>query len=146
MSTTAPTAVWNPTLLTSIKGALLTVGAIQEGEDLTAEDYAVCVEKVQNWIKEQEASGLHVWTECEGILFLQANQYRYLLGPGTADHACDAFNYVQTTSTASIGADGTVIPFTSVAGISSGDNIGVVLDSGTTFCPVIYTGSAWIAG
>ena len=137
---TLPVATWNPSLIQTVTNALITVGAIQEDEVPTAADLNVAMYKIQNWIKAQQASGLHVWTEEEAILFLQAGQSRYLLGTGTADHCCDAYSYVpfQLASTAAAGS--TVIAIAALAqipnpGVSAaiGDNIGVVLDSGIAF-------------
>ena len=52
---------------------------------------------LNSMIKEWAASGIHIWTTQEAILFLQQDQYRYLLGTGTspspATHCCDAFSY-----------------------------------------------------
>lgn len=130
---TVPSATWNPTLIQCVTRALIHVGAIGEDEDPTADDINQAINLMQNWIKEQQASGLHVWTQQEGVLFLQPGQYRYLLGTGSTDHACDAFEYAQTTlfTTAAAGASSVVV--TSATGFASGDNIGIALDANTMF-------------
>jgi hypothetical protein len=151
---TTPPANWNPTLLQTVRSALITVGALQEGENPGPDDLNEAVYKVQNWIKAQQASGLHVWTEEECILFLQAGQPRYLLGGGTTDHCCDAYGYgaFQLASTAGAGANSVSITVLSPVTPnptfipSVGDNIGVVLDSGIAFWTTVSSIAGTVLG
>jgi hypothetical protein len=84
---------------------------------------------VQAW----QASGIHVWAEETGILFLQPDQIRYQLGAGSSDHATLTDDWVQTALTANAAAAATSIVVSSISGIASGDHIGVWLDSGDVF-------------
>ena len=109
------------------------ISAIAEDETPTAGMYADAAFALNAMVKEWMATGIHVWTEEEAILFLQQGQPRYLLGGTNNDNCCDANGYVlaQLASPASAG-DGTVTLVTA-AGISTGNYFGVVLDSGAAF-------------
>jgi len=131
--TTDATSSWNPTLRQIVTGALLKVGAIDETEAPTADQFQSAVFTLNGMIKEWQASGIHVWTEEEAILFLQPLQYRYILGPGTTDHACPAFGWTQLTLSSAVAAGATSLPVVSASGINAGDNIGVVLDNNAVF-------------
>lgn len=81
-----------------------------------------------------QATGLHVWTEQEAILFLQANQVRYEIGgPGTNANTSDSNQWLELTLTAPVAPAATAITVSSIAGVSNGQNIGIVLGNGTTF-------------
>ena len=131
--TTATTAIFNPSVAAIINMAYRKIGAIAEDETPTAGMYADAAFALNAMVKEWMATGIHVWTEEEAILFLQQGQPRYLLGGTNNDNCCDANGYVlaQIASPASAG-DGTVTLVTA-AGISTGNYFGVVLDSGTAF-------------
>jgi hypothetical protein len=82
-------------------------------------------------VKEWDSMGIHLWTESEGILFLQPNQYQYALGPTSTDHATTS--YIQTYLTAVAAPGATSISVNSISGINSGDQIGVTVASGNLF-------------
>lgn len=84
-------------------------------------------------IKEWNTLGLHLWTENEGVLFLEPNQNQYAMGSTATDKATQTNppNYIQTTLTAAAVTGASTITVASIAGILSGDNIGIALDSGT---------------
>jgi hypothetical protein len=71
------------------------------------------------------APGQKEWTRRRATLFLQKDQVQYSLGP-TGDHAADSYDSTTLTATAS----STTLTVASITGIASGDNVGVVLDSG----------------
>jgi len=88
-------------------------------------------------MKELEATGIHVWTEEEGIIFLQKSQRRYLLGGTTTDHACDANSLIQNAllNSAAIGAN--ALTLVAATGMTVGDNFGVVQNDGSAFWSTI---------
>lgn len=132
--TTSGTVAWNPSVALICNQALLQVGAIQQGETASADDYPNLVFMLNAMIKEWQATGLHVWTEEEGILFLQVGQYRYLLGGATTDHAADAWNWTGSLLAASaIAGDLTVTAASSVVNVTDHDPVGIVLDGGSIF-------------
>lgn len=131
--TTAGVSNWNPSITQIITAAYQDIGAIAEDEVPTAGMYESALFKMNSFVKGLMATGIHVWTEEEAILFLQQGQYRYLLGGTTNDNCCDANGYVlaQLNSPANQGATSVVLD--STLGISSGQFFGVVLDAGPVF-------------
>lgn len=109
------------------------VGAIAEDETPTQGMLADAMFAANALIKEWMALGIHVWTEEEAILFFQLGQPRYLIGGTTTDKCCDAYSWVQLEVNATALAGATQITVVSDIGINSGDNFGVVLDSGVAF-------------
>lgn len=109
------------------------IGAIAEDETPTAGMYADAAFALNAMIKEWMATGIHVWTEEEAILFFQKDQRRYLLGGTTNDNCTDANSYVLMQLTAPASAGDTVIKVDATIGMANGNYFGVVLDSGVAF-------------
>jgi hypothetical protein len=141
--TVAPTSAFNPSITQMITAMYRKIGAIAEDETPTAGMYNDALFAGNALIKEWQALGIHVWTEEEAILFFQAGQSQYLLGgTGTGgtgpDNCCDSQSWVpmQLTVPLSGGATSATVN-TTVApngvAVTSGDNFGIVLDSGTAF-------------
>jgi len=116
-----------------ITAAFLHMRVINEDETPTEGQFAAGMRALNALVKHWETSGIHIWTEHEGVLFLQANQVRYLLGNGSTDHCADAYSYISQSLSASVAAGATVMPLASAAGIIAKDEIGIVLDSGSAF-------------
>lgn len=114
-----------------IRRAARLVGAIASGETPSAAINQDFSDALNAMVKRWQASGLHLWAEQEGILFLQPNQSSYTLGSPTTDHATQVFASTTLSASASSGA-GTVA-VTSAAGIASGYNIGILLNGGSLF-------------
>ncbi len=136
--TTSGTSTFNPTAVRIITSALRKMGVINEDEDPTAGMFEAGLFALNSMTKEWEATGLHVWTEEEGLIFLQQYQRSYYLGTGqsgspTPDRACDAKNWTFTTLAAGAAAGAGAVVVASGSGISTGDNFGVVLNSGAAF-------------
>lgn len=74
------------------------------------------------------APGIKMWTRRRAYVFMQKDQSSYSLGP-SGSHA--TASYVTTTTTANAAGGAGSIVVSSASGISSGDNIGVVLNSGS---------------
>lgn len=114
-----------------IRRAARLVGAIAAGETPSASINQDFSDALNAMTKRWQATGLHLWTEQEGILFLQPNQAMYTLGAPTADHATQT--YAQTTLTTAANSGASTIVVNSATGIASGYNVGVVLGSGSMF-------------
>ncbi len=128
----------NPVATAIITTAYQIIGVINEDETPTAGQFKIAMTALNSMMKELEATGIHVWTEEEGILFLQPLQARYLLGgASTPDHACDANSYAISTLSQSVGAAATSIPLVDATGFDEGDQIGVLLDTGENFWTTI---------
>lgn len=118
---------FNPTTLEVIEGALRIVGAKTRGTSLEAEAYTEARDAFNMLLKELNADGLRLWKIREATLFLNTDTQSYSLG-STGDHA--AYTFRQTTLSAAATAGAGTVTLTSVTGVSSGDYIGVELDSG----------------
>lgn len=110
------------------------LGVLQEDEQPTGGQYADVLYVMNTVVAAAQATGLHVWTEEEAILFLEPGQVRYEIGgPGTNAHTSDADDWVRLTLQTSLAALATVLTVDATVGISNGQNIGVILDNGLTF-------------
>jgi hypothetical protein len=96
--------------------------------------------------KAWDGSGLHIWTEEEGILFLQAGQATYIVGGTTTDHVSygTAYNtpaagqgYNTTTLAVNASNGATSINVVSIANMTNGDKIGILMDNGVVFWTTI---------
>lgn len=81
-------------------------------------------------LKGWQQQGMHLWTEEEGIIFLDVGKENYLLGP-SGDEATTFDDFVGTTTTAALVTNDVVIPVTSSVGMTAADKVGIRLDDGT---------------
>ena len=89
-------------------------------------------------LKSWAMEGMHLWTEEEGVIFLDAGKENYLLGP-SGDKACNLDDFVATTTTADVAADVVILPVTSSTGMLAGDAAGIELDSGVRHWTTIFS-------
>lgn len=131
--TTSGTSSFNPAVTFIITSAYRKLGVINEDEHPTAGQFSDAMFAVNSLIKEWMASGIHVWTEEEAIIFLQPGQARYLIGGDSPDHSSDANDWIlaQINTTAQPGSS--AIELVTALGVTEGQNIGIVLDAGPTF-------------
>lgn len=119
-----------------IQAAYRKIGVISEDETPTAGMSSDAGVAFNSMLKEWAASGIHIWTTQEAILFLQKGQARYLMGTGTSPtpvtHCCDAFSYDISQIATNASAGDTSITLADSVGFTNADVIGVVLDSGFT--------------
>lgn len=132
---TSGTSDWNPVLLKIIKDALLNATAIDETENPSADDYDSALHKLNGLVKTAEATGSHVWTEEEGILFLQPLQQRYVIG-GTDSNAetSDEAEWLELTLAQPAAAAATHVVLQTGQGalVSADMRIGVIDNDGVT--------------
>lgn len=136
MSTSGVTT-FNPNAITIVNRAARLIRIVQEGEVLgpnAAQDFFLALNTM---VKEWQATGLHVWSTQEAILFLQPNQARYAIGPGTTDHCCDAYDYVQTTCDGGASSGASTLVVEDATDMASGDQIGVQLSD--TYGSIFWT-------
>jgi len=129
--TTSGISTFNANRDTIIKMALRKIGAISAGETPNANTINDASDQLNMLVKALNATGLHIWTETEGTLFLQPNQISYTVGGTTTDHATES--YTATTLSASASASATTISVTSATGFADTYKVGIVLDSGGIF-------------
>lgn len=128
--TTSPDFTYNRDQI--IRRSLRLVGAVQSGETPGAQENQDAIDALNALVSEWQATGLHLWKESEGWLFLQPNQIQYGLGGNTTDQAATT-STVRVSATTSAVVSGNVIPVASVSGVVNGDNFGVMLASNVLF-------------
>jgi len=134
---TSGTYVYNQVATEIITDAYRICGIINEEEDPTPGMFRTGMTALNSMVKEWEATGIHVWTEEEAILFLQQGQSKYLFGGDDADHCADAFDYSLAQLSANAPAASTSVTLTNVIGMEVGDYFGVVLDEGAAYWTTI---------
>jgi len=128
---TSGTQTFNMSRDDILLAALRKIGAIQSGETPNAQIITDASQALNAMVKRWAVKGLHIWTQQEGVIFLQPNQASYVIGTGTTDN--NSSTYVGTQLDGAVSSGATSITVSSATGISNGDNIGIVLDTGTTF-------------
>ncbi|HET7832362.1 MAG TPA: hypothetical protein VFK88_05305 [Gallionella sp.] len=117
-----------------ITSAALEVGDIALGDTLDDGPLSQYALRLNSLVKSLMADGAKLWAMQLATLFLVPGQARYSLG--TAGDHCTA-SYVRTTLSASAAASATTVSLTDTTGMSAGDNIGILLDSGALFWTTI---------
>lgn len=135
--TVSGTSAFNPNCYAIIRQAFQNVGAIDETETLNATMYESGLFQLSAMVKEWMATGLHVWTEEEAILFLQQGQVRYLIGGTNLDNVCDSSGYVRATINSPGSTGNTSLTLNSAVGFVIGMYFGVILDNGFTFWTMV---------
>jgi len=130
---TSGTYNYSASVITLLTAALRIAQIVGNEETPTGAELQVGMDAFSAMVKGWQASGIHVWCEEEAILFPQAAQPLYQLGPASTDHACLFDNLTQTTLTAQANAGAGTITVANAAPILSGDTIGIQVSSGTNF-------------
>lgn len=117
-----------------VEGALRSLGVLGRGRALQAGDLEDGLEALNMLVKQWQgkadfAPGLKVWTRKRATLFLQNGTYEYDLGP-SGDHATSD-TYAETTMRVAASTSATTLEVASTTGMTAGDYIGIVLDSGS---------------
>lgn len=133
------TSSFNPAATLIIANTYQIMGIINEDEVPTPGQYKVGMFALNSMMKEWETTGIHIWTEEEGIVFLQQGQRTYLLGGTTSDKACNAMDWTQTTMVQSAAAGTLTMVVDDSDGMTVADNFGVVLNDGSAFWSTIAT-------
>lgn len=126
---------YNRTAEQIIRDALELLGVIGTHENLEGNDYTTCLNTLNIMIKAWQSQGLHLWTEKEGVLFLNDSQVAYQLGGTGADEASSEI--IATTLSGDEAAGQTTLSVTDTSSMAASDNIGIVLNSGTIFWTTI---------
>lgn len=114
-----------------IQDAMFDCGALGVGESVNDNDLQFCARRlnmlVKQWQGKQDfAPGLKMWSRKRANLSLSASTGQYTLGPSGTGWG-SAFTQISTTAAAASGASSIIV--SSISGLSSGDNIGIVLAS-----------------
>jgi len=121
---------FNMTASDIIEAAYQLIGKKREGNALTAAQTIDGILQLNLLLKTWVGTRVNLWTQEEGILFLDVSKENYLLG-ATGDEATTLDDFVGTTSTAAAATSATAITVTSTTGMTASDNVGVELDDAT---------------
>lgn len=114
-----------------IKHAYGEIGVLEEDEDPSAEQSADAAKKLNMMVKAWVSRGYHLWALQDCVLFQVLSQPSYSLGNAASDaNWCAWDDYAQTTLASAAAAGAASVSLTSATGFATGDNIGIVLDSG----------------
>jgi hypothetical protein len=129
--TTSPDFTYNRNQI--IRRALRLFGGVQAGETPGAQENQDAVDALNALVSEWQATGLHLWKESEGVLFLQPGQIKYGLGGSTTDQSAITSTIKESLTTAAVVQGSQAIPVASTSGILVGDNFGVMLFNNVLF-------------
>lgn len=122
-----------------VREALLNIKKIDGIDPIESTMMNDCVRKLNLLIKQWQgradfAPGLKVWTRKVGHLFLSNQTGQYTINSSTTGWGYDPR---MVTTTAAVAAAGTAVPVTSITGMTVGDKVGVVLDTGALYWTTI---------
>jgi hypothetical protein len=132
-SDTVASSVYSPTVYSIMRRALRQCNAIESGDTPGAQEISDAFDALNAMVAGWQATGLHVWTETEGVLFTQPGQIKYALGGTNTTQSCTDANWTQASLSAAAAQGATTISLVSATGISTGDNIGVMLSNNALF-------------
>ena len=113
-----------------ITQALRDLGVLADGEDATADQITDGNIRLNMMVKAWRSKGISLPLYQELVVFLEDSEDSYLIG-ATGDKATTLNDYVKTELSAAASSGASTLTVDSITGISSGDVIGVVLDSDT---------------
>lgn len=119
---------FNITAVDLVKSSLRVVGAIEEAETPDASQLQDGIQALNLLIKSWQRQGPHLWRKTEGVLFLNNDQFRYLLGP-TGDRSCEETDFIETRMAGAQLSGATSITVDSTAGMVTADTIGVFVNA-----------------
>lgn len=120
-----------------IKRALQLIDVVGSGESVSGDDYSLAEDVLNMMVKAWQADGLHLWTETEGIVFVEADQASYVLDGADTDQATS--EDIKTELSVALEASDTAVSVDSTANMAVSDIIGIVLDDGTIHWDTIAT-------
>ena len=118
-----------------VRSAYLKAKAVDANATISSIMMADGVRSLNSMMARWRKTGVHIWKLEEITLFPQAGQRRYNISTASPDHV--ALAYSQTTISSSEAAAQTVLSVSSVVGMTIGDQIGILLDSGSIFWSTI---------
>jgi hypothetical protein len=118
-----------------IRGAMLTIGKLEENETPSNQETTDCAMFLNMLVKQWQgttdfAPGLKTWTRRRGHLFLHSATGQYSLGPGGVGWTT---SYISSMTSAAVAPGATVIPLSTYSGMSVGDSLGVEVSSGDLY-------------
>ena len=114
-----------------ITGALRLVGQAQTGQPVSVEQIQDTAEALNIMVKALQAEGIGLWALCDLTVFLDTVSQSYQLGP-TSSNFVTTDAIIQNAVAISAALGSTSLTLNSAAGLVSGANIGIQLDSQVT--------------
>ena len=137
---TSGTYSYSASVIDLLQGSLRIAQVIGSEETPTGAQLQNGLSAMAAMCKGWQASGIHVWCEEEGILFLNGGQTLYQIGAGSPDKVTLWQTLIATSLGATALSGATSLTLASVNGgidnlsaVAVGDTIGVQLDSGVNF-------------
>lgn len=119
-----------------IKASLQKIGQLEGGESPSSDELTDAAFALNLMIKAGNGNGMQLFAQKQATLFMQKDTHQYSVGP-SGDHA--THSYVATALTSNAAAAATTLNITSSSGMTAGDYIGVVLDTGSFAWSTIST-------
>lgn len=132
--TTSNTILFNLTTNQILTLALQQINVLGAHDIISASDTAFCLLHLNMMVKAWETIGIHLWTQEEACLFLNAGQFEYHIG---TDHACLYEDFYTTTTTDTYASGTNIFNVVSTTGFTVGDPLGIVQDNNIIFWTTI---------
>lgn len=120
-----------------IEQAFGKIGVKEAEQPLQASEMQDGLNVLNAFLKALNTTGGHLWTQEEGVLFLDKGKASYNVGP-TGDKAALLDDFIGTRITSDLSTVA-IMPVISSSGMIAGDNVGVQMDDGTRFWTTILT-------
>lgn len=135
--TTSGTYTYSATAIRLINSALRACQAVAEDESPSGTMLETALDAMAAMCAGWQGTGIHVWSEEEGILFLQKDQIEYQIGAGSPDKVALIGDVRRTTLSLPAAAGSQAISVTDATNFNLGNPVGIVLDNGTLFWTTI---------
>ena len=116
---------YNRTRNELLNGALRLIGKDGRGKTASAEDIADATEALELMVKAWQGRGVYLWKQKEATLFLTKGTASYSLPGANCTHS-----YVETDISTAAALGASTISVDSITGMTTGDYIGIQLDTG----------------
>lgn len=118
-----------------IREAMFNIGSLYESEVPSSAEISDCSRKLSMMVKQWQARqdfapGLKMWNRLRGELYLNSTTGQYQLGSSAMGWGT---THNQNTTSATALASTSTVVLTAATGITSGDKVGICLDSGALF-------------
>jgi hypothetical protein len=130
---TSGSKVYSLTTQQIINDAFYKAGIYRKGASIPNENYTGALEDLNLIAKSWQSQGFNIWNDKRAYLFTQYNTASYSLG-NTA-HCTESYD--ETTLNGAIVSGAGSVVLTSATGVTDGDFIGIIKDSGLIFWTTI---------
>jgi hypothetical protein len=113
-----------------INGAFRQIGVLGESQTASATRISQASQQLNLMIDQWEYMGVGLWLNKEIVVFPQADQTKYTLGPTVTDYACLVSDYAKTELSAAEPAAETSMAVDSITGFTNGDYVAVETSNG----------------